>query len=218
MGNLDLKYYLAVFWRRFPYFLLVTALISAIGLALAAILPPVYRSTATLLVEMPQIPDDLAQSTVPVSPIEQIQIIEQRLTTRATLLDLASRFGVHADHADMSTDDIVEDMRARVSFDHPAAAAQRPAHRRRHHRLRLVRCAAAGHGRQGHQRADDPDAAGERPVAHRTRHGHAAVLRAAGDPAGGRARPQRVRRSRSSSGRTRTRCPTASTTAATSRP
>ena len=63
MGDLDLKYYLAVFWRRFPYFLLVTALISAVGLALAAILPPVYRSTATLLVEMPQIPDDLAQSS-----------------------------------------------------------------------------------------------------------------------------------------------------------
>jgi uncharacterized protein involved in exopolysaccharide biosynthesis len=116
MGDLDLKYYLAVFWRRFPYFLLVTALISAVGLALAAILPPVYRSTATLLVEMPQIPDDLAQSTVPVSPIEQIQIIERRLTTRATLLDLASRFGVHAGHADMSTDDIVEDMRARILF------------------------------------------------------------------------------------------------------
>jgi uncharacterized protein involved in exopolysaccharide biosynthesis len=69
-----------------------------------------------MVVETPQIPDDLAQSTVPVNAIETIQIIEERLMTRANLLDLADRFGVHDGQAGMSANDIVEDMRARTLF------------------------------------------------------------------------------------------------------
>ena len=70
---------------------------SAIGLAVASILPPVYRATARMLVETPQIPGNLAQSTVPVNAIEQIEIIQQRLMTRANLLGLADRFDIYAD-------------------------------------------------------------------------------------------------------------------------
>ena len=116
MNGLDLKYYLSVFWRRFPYFLVIAAFISAIGLTVAFILPPSYRSAAVLLVEGAQIPGALAQSTVPVNAIEQIQIIEQRLMTRANLLSLANRFDVYDNKSAMSADEIVEDMRSRTTF------------------------------------------------------------------------------------------------------
>ena len=115
--DLDFKYYLSVFWRRFPYFLVIAALISALGLTVAALLPPVYRATARMLVETPQIPGDLAQSTVPVNAIEQIEIIQQRLMTRADLLGLAERFDIYADREGMSANDVVDDMRARVIFN-----------------------------------------------------------------------------------------------------
>ena len=115
--DLDFKYYLSVFWRRFPYFLVIAALISALGLTVAALLPPVYRATARMLVETPQIPGDLAQSTVPVNAIEQIEIIQQRLMTRANLLGLAERFDIYADREGMSANDVVDDMRARVIFN-----------------------------------------------------------------------------------------------------
>ena len=59
------------------------------------ILPPVYTSSASMLVEPQQIPGDLAQTTVPVDPFEQAQIIEQRLMTRANLLALAERIGIY---------------------------------------------------------------------------------------------------------------------------
>ena len=94
MDKLDLKFYWSVFLRRLPYFLVVLALLSAIGITVAMILPPVYRSAASMLVEPQQIPDDLAQTTVPVNPFEQVQIIEQRLMTRANLLALADRIGL----------------------------------------------------------------------------------------------------------------------------
>jgi polysaccharide biosynthesis transport protein len=116
LGNVDLKFYLSIFMRRVPYFVVIVALLSAIGIAVASMLPPVYRSTAAILVESQQIPGDLARSTVPVNPIEQIQIIEQRLMTRANILTLANRFNIYAAQPGVTADDIVSDMRSRVTF------------------------------------------------------------------------------------------------------
>jgi polysaccharide chain length determinant protein (PEP-CTERM system associated) len=120
MGNFDIKYYLSIFWRRLPYFLVIATFISAIGITVASILPPVYRATAGLLVERQQIPGALASSTVPVDAIEMIQIIEQRLMTRSNLIDLANRFGLYADRPEMTANDIVADMRARTRFSSSA--------------------------------------------------------------------------------------------------
>lgn len=124
LGNVDLKFYLSIFLRRLPYFVVIAAFLTAIGIAVASILPPVYRSTATILVEAPQIPGELAQSTVPVDPVEQIQIIEQRLMTRANILSLADRFDVYADQPGVSANAIINDMRSRTELT-PTAPAQR---------------------------------------------------------------------------------------------
>ena len=116
MANLDVKFYWAVFLRRLPYFLVIAALLLAVALTTAFILPPVYRSTASMLVEPQQIPGELAQSMVPVNPYEQAQIIEQRLMTRVNMLDLADRVGLYADQPEMSANAIVGDMRTRIEF------------------------------------------------------------------------------------------------------
>lgn len=116
MINLDYKFYLAVFMRRLPYFLVIAVLVSAVGVTVASILPPVYRSSASMLVERQQIPGDLAQSTVPIDPYEQAQIIAQRLMTRANLLALAERIGMYEDEPDMSAGAIVSDIRSRIEF------------------------------------------------------------------------------------------------------
>jgi polysaccharide biosynthesis transport protein len=116
LPSLDLKFYLAVFLRRLPYFLIVAALISAIGLTVAFVLPPVYRSSASILVEPQQIPGELAQSTATVNPYEQAQIIQQRLLTRANLLALADRLGMYEDEPELSAGAIVSDIRDRIEF------------------------------------------------------------------------------------------------------
>jgi polysaccharide chain length determinant protein (PEP-CTERM system associated) len=117
MGNLDLKFYWAVFLRRLPYFLVIVAFLTAVAVTVAMILPPVYRSSASMLVEPQQIPGELAQTTVPVNPYEQAQIIEQRLMTRANLLALAKRIGMY-DAADplMTANAMVGDIRERITF------------------------------------------------------------------------------------------------------
>ncbi|WP_193139873.1 MULTISPECIES: GumC family protein [unclassified Meridianimarinicoccus] len=117
--KLDLKYYLRVFMRRSPYFILITALFSSIGFSIAMLLPAEYEARATLLVEAEQIPAALAASTVQVQAAEQLQIIEQRLLTRANLLDMANRLGLYADSDQGSAPTataIVTDMRNRTTF------------------------------------------------------------------------------------------------------
>jgi len=115
----DMKFFLSLFMRRIHYFLLVFVAVAGVGLTTAYTLPPVYEAEAQLLVESPQIPGNLAASTVEVSAPEILQIIRQRLLTRANLLDISREFSVHADRPGMSPDAIVEDMRKRISMGLP---------------------------------------------------------------------------------------------------
>jgi polysaccharide chain length determinant protein (PEP-CTERM system associated) len=114
--KLDLKYYFSIFWRRFPYFLVVALLVSAIGASLAMVLPAKYRAEALLLVESEQIPDELASSTVTTGASEQLQIIEKRLTTRANILDIVNRLHIYDTTHDMNPTEIVDDMRERTQI------------------------------------------------------------------------------------------------------
>ena len=117
--NFDYKFYLSLFLRRLHYFLFVAIIVSAAGAMVAYILPPVYRAEALLLVESPQIPGDLASSTVRVGAPEQLRIINQRLKTRASLLGIAKRLKIYTDRDDLTPDDIVRDMRRRASISLP---------------------------------------------------------------------------------------------------
>ena len=112
--NLDLRYYLAVFKRRLPYFLVIAVILSAAAIATAYILPPVYQSSASMLVEPQQISGQ--ESTAQIDPYEQIQIIEQRIMTRANLYDMAQRLGLYADQPDMSVGAVINDMKNRIEF------------------------------------------------------------------------------------------------------
>jgi uncharacterized protein involved in exopolysaccharide biosynthesis len=90
-------------------------LASGFGVALAIKLPETYSTNARLLVESPQIPGDLAASTVTTSPAEQLEIIQQRLLTRANLIDIANKYDLY-DGTGMNPDEIVTAMREDTRF------------------------------------------------------------------------------------------------------
>jgi len=102
----------------------VTGGASGIGLAIAMLLPPTYRSQALILVESQQISDDLINATVDVNAIEVIQVIERRLTTRSNLLDIANRFEVFTGE-DLSASQTVERMRAATEFTQISSGTER---------------------------------------------------------------------------------------------
>lgn len=114
--NSELKYYLAVFWRRIFLFLVTFFAIASVGVALALTLPTVYRTQATLLIENPEISGPAVESTLQTSASEQLEIIEQRLMTRANLIDIANEFRVYEGLSTISPDAIVRKMRADTEF------------------------------------------------------------------------------------------------------
>lgn len=109
--NFDLRFYWALFLRRLPVMALFVLVISGLGIVTALKLPETYSTSARLLVEAPQIPDSMVASTVQTAASEQLDIIQQRLLTRANLIDIANRFNVFKNIREMEPDDVVEAMR-----------------------------------------------------------------------------------------------------------
>ena len=103
--------------RRWRLIAGVTLLGTLLALLVAWVLPPVYTSTAKILVETQQIPDELARSTVTASATERLQRIEQRLMARENLLEVVHRLGLFADRPGMSPTAMVEAIRASTKIE-----------------------------------------------------------------------------------------------------
>jgi uncharacterized protein involved in exopolysaccharide biosynthesis len=118
---MDFRFYLSLFLRRLHWFIFVALLVSALGIGVARILPTVYLAEATMVVESEQIPDSLAASTVQTQAIEQMQIIQQRILSRDTLVDMANRLKIYAPQpgeqpVQIDADTLVEDLRERIKI------------------------------------------------------------------------------------------------------
>lgn len=114
---MDLRFYLSLFLRRLPWFLLFLFAGSAAGLTLTRVLPAVYVAQAKLVVESEQMPDELAASTVNTQATEQLQIIQQRILAREPLIEMANRlqiYGTRSAPSPMAADEIVADLRERI--------------------------------------------------------------------------------------------------------
>ncbi len=112
MIDIDFKFYRSILWKRLPLIITIWLIISIAAIAIAYVLPPVYRSNARLLVVKPVVD----QTTVTVTSAEIIQSIQERLLTRSTMLDIAKRFEIYADDPDMSPTERFRDMHDKTSF------------------------------------------------------------------------------------------------------
>jgi len=114
--------YLWIAWRRKFHILIPFVLILAATVATVMLLPPVYKSTGTILIESQQIPQELIQSTVTSFADERIQIIRQRIMTSQQLFSIIKKFDLYKDEINNTArSEILEDMRNRVSIDRVSA-------------------------------------------------------------------------------------------------
>lgn len=116
LSTLDFGFYFALFRRRLPLFLAVILICGAVFSTLVLWWPTSYQATAKVLVESPQIPVELAKSTVPTSAGEQFQIIQQDVLSRRNLLALAEQFKIYANRPNLSDTDRFEDMVRRIGI------------------------------------------------------------------------------------------------------
>lgn len=108
----EIQVYLAALRRRLWLILLIFVGGSLLAASVAVLLPPVFKATATILVQAQQIPSTLAQSTITNGTQERLTLIRQQLMTRENLLDVADRLGLYADRPDLSPTQRAQKFRA----------------------------------------------------------------------------------------------------------
>jgi succinoglycan biosynthesis transport protein ExoP len=85
---------LAAKQRRKPLILAFTLCFLAMA-AVAILVPPRYRSAATILIEQQEMPQELVRSTVTSYADQRVQVISKRVMTTETLLNIIRRYDLY---------------------------------------------------------------------------------------------------------------------------
>jgi succinoglycan biosynthesis transport protein ExoP len=118
--TLDLSFYLSLVLRRLPIIVALIFTATMAGILYAVSLPPVFRAEAKLLIESPQIPDELAASTMVSTADEILLAIQQRIMTRDNILAIADRHNLYAGMPTPTVEQKLKDVGGRVSIYMPA--------------------------------------------------------------------------------------------------
>lgn len=122
--SFDLREALAFLRRRRLAIAIIATLLTAVALAVAIVWPPTYRSTATILVEEQEIPQDLVRSTVTSYADQRIQVIGQQVMTRQNLLQIVDKYDLYARDRKFDTnEEILTRLRKDVKMDLVSANA-----------------------------------------------------------------------------------------------
>jgi len=105
----QLSEYLAALRRYKGQIIAVAAVVAAISFIVAIALPPVFRSSATILVQEQEVPPDLVRSTITSFADERIQVISQQVMTRGVLLQLIDKYQLYQKYRGRATDEEILD-------------------------------------------------------------------------------------------------------------
>ena len=107
-------------WKlALPVFVLCIATI-----IISVMLPPVYRSEATILIESPKIPQDLIRSTVNTVTNERIEYITQRVLTGPRVLSVIDKYNLY-DSKGISAAQAIAEFRSNVEIQQVSASVGR---------------------------------------------------------------------------------------------
>src|SRR5204863_8781931 len=114
----DLRDYLSAFRRRKKPILAAVITLFLISAVVAALLPSVYRSTATILIEQQEMTPDLVRSTISSYADQRIQVISQQVMTRANLMRIVEEYNLYPrDRATKTTEDVLQRLAKDIKVD-----------------------------------------------------------------------------------------------------
>ena len=114
----SLSDYLSAFRRRKMQIAIIFSVLMVIALAIAFLLPPVYQSTATILIEEQEVPPELVQSTITSYADQRIQVISQQVMTRQNLLEIVNKYNLYPEVRErQTTEDVLGRMRDDISLN-----------------------------------------------------------------------------------------------------
>lgn len=116
--TLEFKDYLKTIKKHRRFLILPMLIIALFSVVLAVVLPSVYRSSATILIEEQEIPSELVRSTVTTFADQRIQVISQRIMSRLNLMETVQKFNLYADERLKKTEErILDKMRKRIKVE-----------------------------------------------------------------------------------------------------
>jgi len=118
IGQKSLKDYIDALRRRRSTILLTAGGLFIVSVLVAFLLPPVYRSTATILIEEQEIPPDLVRSTITTYAWQRIQTISQRVMTRNNLMEIVNKYDLYPDkRRNETSEETIERMQKAIKLD-----------------------------------------------------------------------------------------------------
>ncbi|MBC7786627.1 MAG: lipopolysaccharide biosynthesis protein [Methylophilaceae bacterium] len=114
--ELTINDYISIFKRRWIYIAVIFTSIFSIAIVIATILPPIYQSTGTILVEAQQIPTDIVKSNTTDYAEERIAVIKQSVMTRDNLYNIIKKYNLYDKKREVETiSSLIDDMRSDVN-------------------------------------------------------------------------------------------------------
>ncbi|MGA8133306.1 MAG: hypothetical protein WCA48_04015, partial [Pseudomonas gingeri] len=95
--GVDIREKLRGILRYRGLFFAVAGILLAVTIAVGVLWPPTYQSSATILIEQQEIPQDLVRSAVTSFADQRVQIISQRVMTTQNLVTLIDRYKLYPD-------------------------------------------------------------------------------------------------------------------------
>lgn len=115
--ELTLQDYIDILRRRALLIVAVFIGVIVAASALAILLPPVYESSGTILIESQQISTDIIASSVTGFASERIEVIKQRVMTRENLLRIIKKYNLFSSKNESRvTSELIKDLRKRINI------------------------------------------------------------------------------------------------------
>lgn len=112
------KMLISAFKRRKKSFFISSGCLLLIALAITVLLPAVYRSTATILIEQQEIPQDMVRSSITSFADQRIQSITQRVMTSSNLWSVIEKHDLYADERKRQPrEEVLDKMREDIKTD-----------------------------------------------------------------------------------------------------
>lgn len=114
----DIQDYLIAVRKRKTVIFSIFSVVLFITVAVAFLLPAIYKSSSTILIEQQEIPPELVMSTVTSYAAERIQTIQARVMSRTNLLKIIDKFELYVDERKFETnEEIIARMHDDVSLE-----------------------------------------------------------------------------------------------------
>ena len=126
-NNLELRDYFVSLRKRKKIVLSIFFTLMCIFILTAFLLPSVFKSSATILIEQQEIPRELVMSTVTSYAAERIQTIQAQVMSRSNLLEIINKFNLYEEKRKRETSEsIIERMREDASLELVSADVVNP--------------------------------------------------------------------------------------------